>query len=367
MLKDLSLFSGKWLIKMKDKIRKLDLIVILAVLYSCNGQNSSISQEETSSGVYTKSIEAVGIVYFSENNGLTWVDKSEGLPGKATLGTGALVVSGNNLGLATKEHGIYLYDFQAELWINLPTDKEIIQSNLGPLALFKGQIYIGTQLSGVYFTSDRGNTWTQINGGLADLTVRKLVPVNNTLYAGTNGGLYSFNQELQSWELEYGNGPLQVNGITEFDGSIYIGTNQGAFVKSDGQGEWRSILDQYSIHNLSSDDKTIYAMAYNTLFSSVDKGHSWQSLQEGLPRDLYTFAVMKHGNSVFAGQWDGVYRKDNESDAWKASSHGLPGNLSITNMALCKDILVASGNVRGLKQGMTTDKKAAHLTTNGYE
>jgi hypothetical protein len=43
-------------------------------------------------------------------------------------------------------------------------------------------------------------------------------------------------------------------------------------------------------------------MTYNELFSSADKGESWQSIQKGLPKELYTFNVIKNYNAVFAGQ-----------------------------------------------------------------
>jgi len=83
------------------------------------------------------------------------------------------------------------------------------------------------------------------------------------LYAGTNSGLYSFNESLRAWELEYGNNKIQVNGITELDGSIYIGSNQGAYTSPKGRKEWIQILTSYALHNISSDQKKIYAMTYN--------------------------------------------------------------------------------------------------------
>jgi len=83
------------------------------------------------------------------------------------------------------------------------------------------------------------------------------------LYAGTNSGLYSFNESLRAWELEYGNNKIQVNGITELDGSIYIGSNQGAYTSPKGRKEWIQILTSYTLHNVSSDQKKIYAMTYN--------------------------------------------------------------------------------------------------------
>ena len=297
-----------------------------------------------------------GIVYFSKNGGLTWEDKSNGLPDKVTLGIGGLAVSGNSLGIATKDDGIYLFNLQNQIWVQTPTDEEIIKNNLGTLSFFKNHFFVGTQLNGVYTTSNNGSNWNSLNTGLNNLTIRRLVPIGNKLYAGTNTGLYSLDNKLKSWKLEYGNNSLQVNGITEFNGNIYIGTNQGLFTNANNQRGWKKMLDGYSLHNVSSDDKYIYAMTYNELLSSKDNGDNWKSVQRGLPKELYTFDIINNKNLVFAGQWDGVYRKDSENDIWQSYSNGLPSDLAITNIKSYINFIVVSGNERGLRKGMTTDK-----------
>jgi hypothetical protein len=83
---------------------------------------------------------------------------------------------------------------------------------------------------------------------------------------------------------------------------------------------------------------------------------TWKHIQNGLPAELYTFNVIKNGISVFAGQWDGVYRKDKANEIWKPYSNGLPEKLAINNMKLYNGIIVVSGTERRLKRGMTTDK-----------
>jgi photosystem II stability/assembly factor-like uncharacterized protein len=97
-------------------------------------------------------------------------------------------------------------------------------------------------------------------------------------------------------------------------------------------------------------------MTYNELLSSTDKGLTWKNIQNGLPAKLYTFNVVKNGNSVFAGQWDGIYRKDSPDENWKLFSNGLPEKLAINNMKLYNGIIVVSGSERRLKKGLNTFK-----------
>ena len=293
-------------------------------------------------------------VYFSENNGETWINKNNGLPESTTISS--IATNENTIGILSKANGVYTFDFQNNAWKSIQTDKVILEKNPTSIAIFENNIYVGTQLGGVYYTKDRGENWVQVNEGLDNLTIRRFQNIGFKLFAGTNAGLFSLRANNTIWENEFANNTMQVNGITEFDGNIYIGTTQGAFTSPIGQKDWKKVLSNYTLHNISSDDKHIYAMTYNELLFSTDKGVTWQSLQKGLPKELYTFNVIKNGNSVFAGQWDGVYRKNSDYETWQSYSNGLPSNLSITNMKLFKDTIVVSGNERGLRKGMTTNK-----------
>lgn len=344
------------------EIRRLIVIPLMAMLSSCNGQTNSDTKTVSDSGGIPSAVSSNpmkttdGIVYFSADNGLTWENKSAGLPSKISVGLGGIAVLGNRLALASKDSGLYLFDSRKSSWVKTPTNKQLIESNLGALTFYKDRIYIGTQFGGIFYSPDEGKNWTKLNTGLGNLTIRKLTVIDNELYAATNAGLYSYNDFLGQWELEYGSSALQVNGITALDGDIYIATSQGAFTTPKGSRFWKKIFANGALHNISADDKALYAMVYNGLFLSLDKGASWKSIQKGLPAQLYTFNVVKNGNSVFAGQWDGVYRKDNADENWKLSSSGLPDKFAITNMQVYNGIIVVSGSERKLRTGMTTDK-----------
>lgn len=335
------------------------LIILVTLLNLCNGQNKSTVEEKikgTENSKDPNETDNDGVIYFSFDNGLTWKNTSAGLPYKISLGLGGIAVSPNSLAIATKENGLYIFDFKKNIWVNIPTDKKIIESNLGSLIFYKDKIYAGTQFDGVFNFNMQSKDWTSSSLGLGNLSIRKFTEIDNILYVGTNGGLYSFNEKLNIWEFEYGNNSLQVNGITQFGENIFIGTNQGAFKTLKNHKEWRQVLSGRSLHNISSDEKAIYAMVYNELLTSVNNGESWHSIQKGMPEGLYTFNVIKNGNSVFAGQWDGVYRKDSPTKDWEYSSNGLPQKFAVTNMKLYKGIIIISTSERKLKEGISIKK-----------
>ncbi|MBK6962493.1 MAG: hypothetical protein IPH20_00820 [Bacteroidales bacterium] len=327
------------------------------LMNSCNSQvNSDLNCSGDISVHNTGQNEELnGIIYFSFDNGNNWVNSGKGLPENISIGIGGVAVSNQNLGVATKEKGIYIYNFKTSQWENVPTEKQIIESNIGALALFDNIIFIGTQFRGVFSSKDSGKTWTNFNTGLTNMTIRRFCEFNHKLYLCTNDGFYALNNDKSEWQLLFGQNSLQVNGATLFGGKFYLATNKGIYTQQN-DNTWLNSAPQFSMHNISSDKDQIYSMTYNELLLSSKDGKSWQSQQNGLPRSLYTFNVLNHNNILFAGHWDGIYRKGPNSPVWKLSGKGLPANFAVTNLKTFKNILVISTSERKLKDGVSTEK-----------
>jgi len=281
-----------------------------------------------------------GIVYFSFDNGKTWENKSKGLPDNIFLSD--IAVGDDVLGLTTKQNGIFIFDFAAHEWKGTKTIP-MENDEINALYFYQSKIFAGTKNSGIFISSDKGSHWTVYNEGLKNMTIRKFIVIDNKFYAGTNGGLYVFDELFKRWKLEYGHNSLQVNGIKELDGEIYIGTNQGAYKKKKNEKEWKQIMPGRSLHNISSDRRNMYALTYNELFISSDRGNSWHSDQKGMPAGMYSFQVIEKGNTVLAGQWDGVYVKT-DSQGWKLSNKGLPFNFPVLELVITTDIIVAGSS-----------------------
>lgn len=276
---------------------------------------------------------------------MSWESASAGIPAKVSIGLGGLASSEKSLGILTKENGVFLYDFSKNMWINLPTDPSIIAGNPGALQLYKEGIYVGTQYKGVYHSNNNGKTWTTLNHGLGNLTIRRFQEFENKLYICTNDGFYSLNREENNWEKEFGENDLQTNGAAVFNGSMYIATNKGVF-KNNKNSKWNNLLPNHSVHNIGTGNGKIFAMTYNALLlSSSSDGMSWQNEQEGLPANLYTFTIIDNKETLFAGQWDGVYSKTKDQFKWQRSGIGLPMKSAVTNIQVFKDILVINTQV----------------------
>lgn len=325
-------------------MHKILFVLITLVLHFLNSNTSVSSGVDTLNQNILQNEPKGGIVYISTDNGENWTNSSDGFSEKVSIGLGGIAASNQLLGIATKDKGVYLYNQKSNNWNNIPTDKNIIAANIGALAIVDRVIYVGTQFKGIFFTKDYGKNWSSLNTGLSNLTIRRFCTFNHILYVCTNDGFYFLNNNLNQWKLEFGQNSLQTNGATVFQRRFYLATNKGIFSQQPDRS-WINSSPQYSVHNISSDNNQMYAMTYNALLLASQNGKTWNSIQNGLPKELYTFNILHNKNAVFAGQWDGIYKKDS-NNIWKLSSSGLPAKFAVTNLIAFQNMLVISTSER---------------------
>jgi hypothetical protein len=296
-----------------------------------------------------------GIVYFSLDNGNTWVNKSDGLPNNINIALGGVACSTDRLGIATKKGEVFIYNHILSKWEGIPTEKQIIDAQIGALAISGSTILVGTQLKGIFATNNNGITWERHNNGINNLTIRRFCELNKQLYMCANDGFYLFDKNLQSWHQVFTQPLLQINGAALYKGKIYLATNKGIFCQKN-DGTFQNIAPYFSVHNINANQHQLFAMTYNELLMTSFDGLIWQKMQAGLPKALYTFNVIEHKGAIFAGQWDGVYSMPNAFSDWVKSNKGLPEKFAVTNLITFKDVLVISTSERKLKMGMSTNK-----------
>jgi hypothetical protein len=97
--------------------------------------------------------------------------------------------------------------------------------------------------TGVFKTTDGGNSWTAINNGLTDHSVNVLWIDNsnpqNLLTGGEFGGIFHTTDGGQSWRQVSPDAP--VSAIVSFNGGVLAGTGLGFEFSSDGGTSWTLI------------------------------------------------------------------------------------------------------------------------------
>jgi hypothetical protein len=165
--------------------------------------------------------------------------------------------------------------------------------------------YAGTADGGFYRASDGGRAWSAVNRGLsvggfnARLSALALDPEGTPLYAGTlDGGVLRLDQS--SWTpINNGLANLTVRALT-LTGSpvvLYAGTAGGVFKSTDGGLAWvaaSSGLGNTDVAALAVDPATpatIYAGTAGGVFKTLDGGVTWTARNGGLTITLDIRAV----------------------------------------------------------------------------
>ena len=110
------------------------------------------------------------------------------------------------------------------------------------LAVAGNTLYAGTE-NGLFRSQNNGNNWTAINTGLGNLYILSLgiAPDSNTLLAGTTNGLYRSTSSGANWTLVTNGIPAQVTPLTfAVSGNrMLAGTFSGYYISTDNGASWR--------------------------------------------------------------------------------------------------------------------------------
>jgi hypothetical protein len=214
--------------------------------------------------VYTCSSQGV---FRSDNNGNSWVSKSNGL--------GNLLNSG------------------------------IIHVN--------GKLFVGTP-TGVFKSTDQANSWSA--AGMAGIDVRCLTAIGDTIFAGTNGsGIYKTMDGGINWQaVNSGLTSTNFRAIEAKGNAIFAGgqIGTGVFRSINGGASWTLLsggLATGSYRGFAQNSQLIVAGSFGAgVFYSLNNGDTWTAINNGLT-DLTIFDLELNSNYILAAtNTKGVFR-----------------------------------------------------------
>lgn len=127
-----------------------------------------------------------GKIFYSNDNGVTWQDKSTGLPPQKIS---VIYGSGNNLFAGTDGSGIYKSTDGGSNWNNASSG--INNDTIKDILFVNGTLFAATWGGGVFQSTNMGVTWTGFSSGLMNLHVNGLTSSDGKLHAATDAGVYS--------------------------------------------------------------------------------------------------------------------------------------------------------------------------------
>lgn len=260
---------------------------------------------------------AANLIYQSRDGGQSWQDISETLPvnkapddffagasevylrvnddvyrSKSNLKTPVWEkengLDTRNASIAFNHSGIMAYNYDGLLhkkesakgtWLPMYTN---IQKSLmrGVFETSNGTVLLGSD-RGLFKSNDLGKTWTQVHheGWVIDIIESEGV----LLATGQNGILRSTdNGDTWEWVISDGGAGIAVEVIN------------GGFAA------------------ISASSKTISRRVH----ISLDKGKTWQAIDEGLRPSLSISSIKQVGNYLFCGHPDGVFRSADLGNTW---------------------------------------------------
>ena len=188
-------------------------------------------------------------------------------------------------------------------------------------------LYAGTYSSGVYKSTDGGETWAQAGSGMQagaivySLAIDPEAPTR--LYAGTRAA-------------DTGGTPPPWSGIV--------------YKSDDGGASWRPVLQNiggsgqqdwvYAMAVLPLDPNLILAASHeHGIFRSWDNGDTWapasQGIVNGSGRGVVFDPQKRSPSTAYYGEWhrDGAYKTTNDGSSWTPLANGIQ-NTKIYSMAI---------------------------------
>ncbi|MDE0017418.1 MAG: hypothetical protein OXU51_14635, partial [Candidatus Poribacteria bacterium] len=214
--------------------------------------------------------------------------------------------------------------------------KPDIQNRLGRAVTPSRSTRPGSQVSETVLTSDTwgnsarfsGSPWTQVNGLQGGASIKLFSTSEGGLYAIATTGLYRLANDGNAWSLI--NTGLVTEGflpITEHRGTLYLASHK-IFTSADRGETWRTlgdflprgyptglvITDGAQGQDSQAPIAMYLALLDKGVFRSTDAGKQWIPIKNGLTgKRIYALTAVE--NTMFAGTNRGLYRLN--SGVWE--------------------------------------------------
>ena len=229
--------------------------------------------------------------------------------------------------VGTIDSGIYYSTDLGNDWSNSSlngyTINSISSSPNGYIYATVGQV--------IYRSADHGMNWTQINNGLPSISLGQVsCSSQDIVYLATSEGLYSSLDYGTNWErIDSGFSSSVIKGVLNCsNGDVYAYLNWSIYRCTDNGLSWISLsgLPPYKVTHLTSDELNNLFLTLSEGTSSVflgyrstDQGLTWEQFGASCPLFFHFVEVAPDGSLYIQGQF-GIYRSTDLGESWSQIS-----------------------------------------------
>ena len=268
---------------------------------------------------------------------------------------------------------------RGETWNSLGTRPE---GQLIGIVITDRAFYLGL-VDGVFRSVDTGKSWTPLNDDLADRKILTLAAIENTLFVGTDSGLYRRNSE--DWEqLPIGESE-KIRALASAEHRLYVVVGEEvknqvtsqimsvfttrkaslALYRSIDLGDSWEAIDPgkvlpvktsgmtfgtsgtsktvpISTLKIVAAEESLLVLDSGRSYYSSDAGGTWSDLHSSFSdMDKPPVVVMLNENTFYRGGRDGVHRTTDTGKTWHQFSTGLVSS-SVMNLVSVHNMLYAN-------------------------
>ena len=346
--------------------------------------------------ILASSRSRAGIVFKSEDGGVTWTEKDTGSHAVTQIGYqgSTAFMNVNEIGLLrSNDDGTTWQQVRADNvgWRFAVTSTHIYYVGRGTYAVSSNQgnswtetldgppaglniqsfyagasyIFAGTWGAGTYRKPlDNSAPWASCNEGLSFHTIQDLNIKDDTILAATeNAFIWKSIDEGQTWSrrtdyLASATG----NVIVRMGNDIFVAT--GIIYRSSDEGQTWEVKNnsgQGSASTLATFNGKLYTNIDNDIYVSANRGDSWEKRSDGVTGPIRTmFADDKH---VYVGTYEGLFRLDATGQHWDKIDMGVPSQ-SIGKIAKLGSILLVAEQYNGVYKSADDGRTWTHINNN---
>ncbi|MDE0554484.1 MAG: sigma-70 family RNA polymerase sigma factor, partial [Candidatus Poribacteria bacterium] len=221
-------------------------------------------------------------------------------------------------------------------------------------------MHLALRDKGIFRSTDSGKQWKHLDNGLKNKSIYAVDAIENTVFAGTNDGVYRLNSDI--WEQLSLDTSNAVHALAVMENNLYVATGPHPFglglsktegkyatqrITGDAARPWKifhsgdsgvswteitpknkpSIMAGPRSVKILAVGKTLLVLDGGLSFRSSDNGQTWADIGfDGslIKQNIFTTAMVDENTFYLAGAL-GVHRTINGGDSWHPFMDGMIG------------------------------------------
>jgi|GEM_PF-4813621 len=216
---------------------------------------------------------------------------------------------------------------------NWTCSQSLTNGTIYSIASIGDTIFTGSTAN-CHYSADHGTTFTSYARGITgNLSFKSLYPSGSRLFAATDAGVYKSTGRNADWMLMTGGLSMQrFLSLAVLADTIFAGSEDGLYISRDGGSSWSSSytgltnVELWWYRAVIVKDSLVLTGHSRGISKSIDGGRTWIQSDTGLA-SLNVQSLYRTGSRIYAGtSRGGVFVSDNDGDTWQPASQSIGNN-----------------------------------------